>query len=85
MAGAVRPTHTSHGSQAFNVDATGVHGVYLPDKGSGEITPAVVTASMGASEHMLVIRVVNMSRTIDMLKKEDIWLAGLDLSDRLTT
>ena len=66
-------------------EACGVHGVYLPDKGSGEITPAVVTASMGASEHMLVTRVGNMARTIDLFKKSDIWLAGLDLSPEAQT
>ncbi|MBM4422163.1 MAG: 23S rRNA (guanosine(2251)-2'-O)-methyltransferase RlmB [Chloroflexi bacterium] len=61
-------------------DACGVHGVYLPDKGSGEITPAVVTASMGASEHMLIVRAGNMARAIDALKQADVWIAGLDLS-----
>lgn len=66
-------------------EACGVHGVYLPDKGSGEITPAVVTASMGASEHMLVTRVGNMARTMDLFKKSDIWLAGLDLSPEAQT
>jgi len=66
-------------------EACGVHGVYLPDKGSGEITPAVVTASMGASEHMLVTRVGNMARTMELFKKSDIWLAGLDLSPRAQT
>jgi 23S rRNA (guanosine2251-2'-O)-methyltransferase len=66
-------------------EACGVHGVYLPDKGSGEITPAVVTASMGASEHMLVTRVGNMARTIELFKKSDIWLAGLDLSPEAQT
>jgi 23S rRNA (guanosine2251-2'-O)-methyltransferase len=61
-------------------DACGVHGVLLPDKGSGEITTAVVVSSMGASEHIKVARIGNMARTIDILKKEDIWIAGLDLS-----
>ncbi len=61
-------------------EACGVHGVFLPDKGSGEITPAVVTASMGASEHMRVVRVSNLAQTIDLLKHSDIWIGGLDLS-----
>jgi len=61
-------------------EACGVHGVYLPDKGSGEITPAVVTASMGASEHMRIVRVTNMAQTITLLKRSDVWIAGLDLS-----
>ncbi len=61
-------------------EACGAHGVYMPEKGSGEITPAVVTASMGASEHMLVVRAGNMARAIEMLKQQDVWIAGLDLS-----
>jgi 23S rRNA (guanosine2251-2'-O)-methyltransferase len=61
-------------------EACGVHGVYLPDKGSGEITPAVVTASMGASEHMRVVRVGNLAQTIDIFKRMEIWIGGLDLS-----
>ncbi|MEK7312102.1 MAG: 23S rRNA (guanosine(2251)-2'-O)-methyltransferase RlmB [Chloroflexota bacterium] len=61
-------------------EACGVHGVYLPDRGSGEITTAVVTASMGASEHMRVVRAGNMARAIEMLKQQDVWIAGLDLS-----
>ena len=61
-------------------EACGVHGVFLPDRGSGEITPAVVTASMGASEHMRVVRVNNLAQTVDLLKRSEIWIAGLDLS-----
>jgi 23S rRNA (guanosine2251-2'-O)-methyltransferase len=40
---------------------------------------------MGASEHMLVTRVGNMARTMELFKKSDIWLAGLDLSPRAQT
>lgn len=61
-------------------EACGVHGVFLPDRGSGEITPAVVTASMGASEHIRVVRVNNLAQTVDLLKRSEIWIAGLDLS-----
>jgi 23S rRNA (guanosine2251-2'-O)-methyltransferase len=35
---------------------------------------------MGASEHMRVVRVTNMAQTITLLKRSDIWIAGLDLS-----
>jgi 23S rRNA (guanosine2251-2'-O)-methyltransferase len=66
-------------------EACGVHGVFLPDKGSGEITPAVVTASMGASEHMRVVRVQNLAQTISLLKKSDIWITGLDLGPAAQT
>lgn len=62
-------------------EASGVHGVIMPERHSGDITPAVVTASMGASEHLLVAKVSNLAQTIKSLKKQGVWLFGLDLSD----
>ncbi len=64
-----------------SAEATGIHGVIMQDRRAGEITPAVVDASMGASEHMLVARVTNLVQTMRLLSKEDIWLAGLDLGE----
>jgi 23S rRNA (guanosine2251-2'-O)-methyltransferase len=42
-----------------------------------DVTPAVVNASSGASEHMLIAQ-ANLSQTIDALKDNDIWIVGLD-------
>lgn len=62
-------------------EACGVVGVVMQDKRSGEITPAVVTTSMGASEHVRIARIPNLVRAMEDLKAADLWLAGLDLSD----
>lgn len=62
-------------------EACGVVGVVMQDKRSGDITPAVVTTSMGASEHVRIARIPNLVRAMEDLKAADLWLAGLDLSD----
>ncbi len=58
-------------------EAVGVHGVILPYRRTASITPAVVKASAGASEHLRVAR-ANLSQAIDLLKQSDIWIMGLE-------
>jgi 23S rRNA (guanosine2251-2'-O)-methyltransferase len=58
-------------------EAVGVHGVVIPTHRAAEITPAVVSASAGASEHMLVVQ-MNLVNAIESLKEADAWVVGLD-------
>ena len=58
-------------------EAVGVHGVIIPAHRAAEITPAVVSASAGASEHMLVTQ-DNLANAIDVLKEAGAWVVGLD-------
>lgn len=67
------------GSLLRVADAVGIHGVILQDRRSVEVTPAVVSASSGAVEHLHVAQVANLVQTMKELKKNDIWLVGLDL------
>jgi len=60
-------------------EAVGVHGVLIPTHRSAEITPAVVSASAGASEHMLVAQ-ANLAQAIVELKEANAWVVGLDES-----
>ena len=60
-------------------EAFGVDGVILPERRAAGITPAVSNASSGAVEHIPVALVGNINRTIDRLKKLNIWSVGLDL------
>jgi len=41
------------------------------------ITPAVVHASSGASEHLLVVQ-VNLAQALSELKSEGVWVIGLE-------
>jgi 23S rRNA (guanosine2251-2'-O)-methyltransferase len=65
------------GTLIRTAEAIGVHGVVIPLAHTVEVTPSVVNASSGASEHMLIAR-MNLAQAIDTLKEEDIWVVGLD-------
>lgn len=56
----------------------GVSGLILPKDRSALPTPAAVKASAGALEHLPLFQVVNIARTLDTLKEEGFWIAGLD-------
>jgi 23S rRNA (guanosine2251-2'-O)-methyltransferase len=53
-------------------EGVGVHGVLLPLRHAASITPAVVSASSGASEHLLVAQAINS------LKEAGLWVVGLE-------
>jgi 23S rRNA (guanosine2251-2'-O)-methyltransferase len=65
------------GTLIRTAEALGVHGVIIPTARTVDVTPAVVNASSGASEHMLIAQ-ANLSQTIDALKENDVWVVGLD-------
>jgi len=54
----------------------GVHGMIIPKDRAVGITPSVVKASAGAALHLPIARVVNIATTVDILKKEEIWVYG---------
>jgi len=54
----------------------GVHGIIIPKDRAVGITPVVVKASAGAIAHLPIAKVVNISVTIEDLKKEGIWVYG---------
>lgn len=65
------------GALLRTAEITGVHGVLLPLARTATITPAVVNASAGASEHILVAQ-ANLAQSIVQLKEADIWVVGMD-------
>jgi len=58
--------------------AAGVHGIIIPKDRACEVTPTVVKASAGATEHALVAREVNLTRAIERLKEEGVWAAAIE-------
>jgi 23S rRNA (guanosine2251-2'-O)-methyltransferase len=67
------------GTLLRTAEAVGVHGVILPLARTVAVTPAVVNASSGASEHLLIAQ-MNLSQAIDELRVADVWTIGLDES-----
>jgi 23S rRNA (guanosine2251-2'-O)-methyltransferase len=68
------------GSIMRTADATGAHGIIIPKRRAVGLTATVAKSSTGAIEHVPVVRVTNMSRTIEELKERGVWIAGTDAS-----
>ncbi len=65
------------GTLLRTAEAVGVHGIIIPLARAVEVTPAVVNASSGASEHLFIAQ-SNLSQAMDSLKEADVWMVGLD-------
>jgi 23S rRNA (guanosine2251-2'-O)-methyltransferase len=59
-------------------DATGVHGVLLPQRRSCPLSATVAKTSAGAVEYVPVAKIGNMTQTIEKLKKQGLWVMGAD-------
>jgi len=66
------------GSIMRTADAVGAHGIIIPKRRAVGLTATVAKLSTGAIEHIPVVRVTNMARTIDELKERGVWIAGTD-------
>jgi 23S rRNA (guanosine2251-2'-O)-methyltransferase len=68
------------GALLRSAEAFGVHGVIIPPHGAAGVTPAVVHASSGATEHLLIVA-TNLAQAISELKQANVWVIGLDASE----
>jgi 23S rRNA (guanosine2251-2'-O)-methyltransferase len=66
------------GTLLRTAEVVGVHGVALPGRRAAEITPAVVNASSGATEHLPIVLIGNLAQTIASLQKDGVWVVGLE-------
>ena len=57
-------------------ECAGAHGVIIPKRRSVGLTAVVGKASAGAVEYMPVARVANLTQTIEVLKKQGVWVFG---------
>ncbi len=65
------------GTLLRTAEAAGVHGVLIPPHRAAEVTPAVVSASAGATEHLLIAQ-GNLVQICKELKKDNAWVIGLE-------
>ena len=65
------------GSLLRTAESVGVHGVIIPEHRAAEVNATVIKTSAGATEHLLIAQETNLTRTIDYLKKQNIWVVGL--------
>jgi 23S rRNA (guanosine2251-2'-O)-methyltransferase len=69
------------GSILRTADAAGAHGVIIPKRRAVGLTSTVAKASTGAIEHVPVVRVTNLVRTITELKDRGVWVFGTDAQE----
>lgn len=65
------------GTLLRSAEAAGVDGVIIPLRGAAGVTPAVVHASAGATEHLMVAQ-NNLAQALDALKTEGAWVIGME-------
>ena len=68
------------GAIVRTADASGCKGIFIPRRRAVAVTPAVVRASAGATEHAAICRVGNVAQTVDRLKEAGYWTVALDAS-----
>jgi 23S rRNA (guanosine2251-2'-O)-methyltransferase len=66
------------GTLLRTAEVVGVHGVVLPGRRAAEVTPAVVNASSGATEHLYITVVSNLAQTIQEVQRAGVWVVGVE-------
>ncbi|MEN6434193.1 MAG: 23S rRNA (guanosine(2251)-2'-O)-methyltransferase RlmB [Anaerolineaceae bacterium] len=69
------------GTLLRSAEAIGVQGVVMPLARTAGVTPAVVHASSGASEHLTLAQ-ANLVQAINTLKEAGLWIFGLEAGER---
>ena len=60
-------------------ECAGVHGIIIPKHRACQVNDTVIKTSAGATANMKIASVTNLNHTIDILKKQNIWVYGLEL------
>jgi 23S rRNA (guanosine2251-2'-O)-methyltransferase len=59
-----------------SVECSGADGVFIPERRAVGLTETVAKSSAGATEYVKVAKVTNISRLIEELKANNIWVVG---------
>jgi 23S rRNA (guanosine2251-2'-O)-methyltransferase len=73
----VEDTHNL-GAILRTAHAAGASAVLIPERRAAGLTETVAKAAAGALEHLPVVRIGNVSQTLESLKKRGFWIYGLD-------
>ena len=64
-----------------SAECSGVNGIIITKHNSATITSTVSKVSAGATEHLKICQVNNLSQTIDELKEKGFWIVGSSLEN----
>ena len=59
-----------------SADAAGVHAIILPKDRSAQLNATAKKVASGAAEHIPLIRVTNLARTMRVLQEANVWIVG---------
>lgn len=68
------------GSIIRSAEVLGAHGVIMGKRRSASLSAAAYKASSGAAEVLPVVKVTNLTATIDELKAKNVWIVGADMN-----
>ena len=69
---------TNFGALIRTAEILGVHGVIIPEHRQASVTAQVRKASAGAVDFMNIAQVTNLAQTIEELKKQGVWVVGIE-------
>ena len=69
------------GALVRTAHVAGADGIIIPRDRAVQITPTVVKASAGATEHARIALVTNVARTLEELKAAGLWICGAVAQD----
>jgi 23S rRNA (guanosine2251-2'-O)-methyltransferase len=58
--------------------AAGANAVVVPERRAAPLTETVARAAAGALEYLPLVRIINVSQTLEHLKQRGFWIYGLD-------
>jgi 23S rRNA (guanosine2251-2'-O)-methyltransferase len=70
------------GTLLRTAEVVGAHGVVIPGRRAAEVTPAVVNASSGATEHLQIAVVGNLAQSMAEAQKAGVWVVGVEDDER---
>jgi 23S rRNA (guanosine2251-2'-O)-methyltransferase len=68
----------NYGALLRSADGAGIDGVVVTERRSAPLSAVTAKTSAGASEHVRLAQVVNLTRALETMKKNNIWIVGLD-------
>jgi 23S rRNA (guanosine2251-2'-O)-methyltransferase len=66
------------GALIRTADGAGVDGVVIPERRAAPVNATVAKTSAGATEHVRIAKVTNLVRSLEQMKKANVWVLGLD-------
>jgi len=67
------------GALIRTADAAGAHGFIIPKRRSATVNATVYKTSAGACAHLPIVKVTNISDTLEKLKEQNVWVYGADM------